>query len=122
MQAFTALGELAKKCSESNEEILNTLNTVYDSIAKANPKVFNSMLTCILQLMNNGQVVPFMRTDASFKILKLLDCEDDVLSRNAFGCYLFMAQAVAGNKIDTVFSKEDFIDNLILRMVKKKGR
>jgi hypothetical protein len=116
------LGELAKKCPEMNEEVLKTINSVYDSIASANSKVFNSMLICILQLISNGQLIPFMRTDASFKILKLLDSEDDVLCKNAFGCYLFMAEAVATSEIDTVFTKKDFIDHLVLRMVKNKGR
>lgn len=63
-----------------------------------------------------------MLTDASFKVMKLLDLEEDSLCKNAFGIYLYMAEAVAASTIETLFSGKDFINELVLRMITKKGR
>lgn len=122
IQAFTALGELSKNSPELIGEILSTIDASYDSVTKMGPHILNSLLICILQMLKDNQIDAFMRTNTSFKILKLLDSENDALSKNAFGCYLFMTNAIADRKIDTLFSKHDFIENLILRMVTNKGR
>lgn len=122
IQAFTAIGELNKKCPNMITELLETIDGVYDLTAKTSVQTFNSLLICILSIVNDGQIEAFMKTDISFKILKLLDSENETLCKNAFSCYLFMADAIASQKIKTQFTKGDFVDTLVLRMVKKKGR
>lgn len=122
VQSFSALGELSANCPDQIEEIFTTIDGVYDSLAKMGTAVLNAVLLCFLQMIKNDQIVAFTRTNASFKILKLLDSETDVLCKNAFGVYLFMADAKGSGKIETSFSKKEFINDLILRMVQKKGR
>jgi hypothetical protein len=121
VQAFNALGELSAKCPDQIEEIFTVIDENYDSLVKMGAQVINAMLLCFLQMIKNDQLVAFTRTNASFKILKLLDSDMDAVCKNAFEIYLFMADAKASDKIETSFSKKEFINDLILRMVEKKG-
>lgn len=57
IQSFAAVGELSMNCPGMTEEILNTINNVYDSTMEMGLNVRNAMLLCILQLIKNGQDV-----------------------------------------------------------------
>ncbi|KAI6191252.1 E3 ubiquitin-protein ligase listerin [Aphelenchoides bicaudatus] len=120
VQALTALGELSSKCPDQSDEILSTVDGVYDSLVNIGPQVSNAILLCFLQMVKDGHIVEFTRTNASYKILKFLHSDLHTLCKNAFGIYLFMAEAKANDKIQTSFSKKEFINDLTLRMVTLK--
>lgn len=121
IQAYSAISGLIDQCPDMVEEVLTAFDEVFDSVAKNN-QILSSLLTCLLHILKNGHLEIFMQLNISFKILKLLDSNIDVLSKNAFGIYLYMADGIGSKKIDSQFTKNQFVDELVLRMCTNKGR
>ncbi|KAI6205844.1 hypothetical protein M3Y94_00838400 [Aphelenchoides besseyi] len=120
LQAVTTLSKL-HMYAEKSDEIVKVLDECYDGVSKVSLQIHGGIVACILQLIKSGNITNVMNSRLLLKIVKLLPSKHPILYRNAFGCYLYMVEAIASRKVESIFTTEQFLHELVLRMVKEKG-
>ncbi|KAI6173957.1 E3 ubiquitin-protein ligase listerin [Aphelenchoides besseyi] len=120
LQAVTTLGKL-HMYAEKSDEIVKVLDECYDGVSKVSLQIHGNIVACILQLIKSGNIANVMSSRLLLKIVKLLPSKHPILYRNAFGCYLYMVEAIASRKVESIFTTEQFLHELVVRMVKEKG-